>query len=457
MTRSLRPFPDPPVALPPHLKFVLGLSPSVMTMGLDSMRSLMDRLGHPEQHFRAAIVAGTNGKGSTTAMLASILSQHGLCTGRYTSPHVYSVAERIQVDGVSASVDEMEAAAARLVPLRDEIPFTYFEALTAIAFLIFAKRGVDIAVLEVGLGGRLDATNVVSPEVSIVTSISLDHRRILGQSEPEILAEKLGVARPGVPLLIGMLSKELRDLSDAYAARERVPLFGPEALGRVSDIEDGFDAVAFRLQTPRADYGRVRIPFAGKHQATNALLAIGAAERLLPSLPRLSEALAAATLPGRFQSIPRGQRTYVLDVAHNEASLIATAGHMAASRPREECALVFGLLRRKELFDAPRHLLRAASCLCLVQPPGEPGSADDAFAPHELWAHHFAPYLPNAATNVILWNPSGPHDNAMRRLIAWLDRSRYAVVLATGSHRVVEEFGLALHAGTEGAEMGVMD
>lgn len=419
-----------------------------MTLGLDHMRALMDRLGHPERRFRSVLVAGTNGKGSTTTMLASILSTHGLCTGRYTSPHVFRPEERICIDGTPVTLDDMEAAAARLVPLRDGIPYSYFEALTAIAFQIFAARGVEVAVLEVGLGGRLDATNIVDPEVSIVTSISLDHRRILGETEEEILIEKLGVARRGVPLLVGELSKPLRAVVDARATRDGIPVFGPNDLGSVSRVEEAFDGISFDVKTPRADYGRVSVPFAGAHQATNALLAIGAAERLLPKLDRLADSLAAAYIPGRFEVVKRSGRFFVIDVAHNDAALIATADHLAAFRPRAECALVFGLLRRKELFDAPRHLLRAASCLCLVEPPGEPGSSDNAFAPHEMWAHFFAPLLPDSATDVMLWNPSGSRDDAMRRLVAWLDRSRFSTVVATGSHRVVEEFGARLYDDT---------
>jgi dihydrofolate synthase/folylpolyglutamate synthase len=377
-------------------------------------------------------------------MLAAILSAHGMRTGRYTSPHVYSVAERIAIDGEFVSVDEMEAAAARIVPMRDEVPFSYFEALTAIAFQVFAARQIDVAVLEVGLGGRLDATNIVEPEVSVITSISLDHRRILGDTTEKILVEKLGVARPGVPRLVGPLSPDLRAIVDSRAKRDRIPVFGLDDIGGATDIEDGFDELSMNLSTPRADYGRVTIPFAGAHQVGNALLAIGAAERMLPAIDGLSGALSRAYLQARFEPIERAGRTYVLDVAHNDASLIVTADHLAATRRRDDCALVFGLLRRKELFEAPRHLVRSASCLCLVQPPGEPGSADDAYAPHELWANFFAPYLPNAACNVILWNPLDARDDPMHRLVRWLDRSRYSTVVATGSHRVVEEFGAAL-------------
>jgi dihydrofolate synthase / folylpolyglutamate synthase len=449
MTRSRRPSPDLPLELPPNLQYVLGLSPTAMSLGLGHMRSLMDRLGHPERRFRSIIVAGTNGKGSTTTMLASILGRNGLSTGRYTSPHVFSVAERITINGAAATIEEMEAAASRLVPLRDEVPFSFFEALTAIAFLVFAKRGIEVAVLEVGLGGRLDATNVVDAEVAIVTSISLDHRNILGDTEAEILVEKLGVTRPRAPLLVGPLSGDLRAIVDAHAKRNGFPVFSSDDLGRIEEVEEAFDGISARIVTPRADYGPLRIPFPGRHQATHALLAIGAAERMLPALDRIPEALADAYLPGRFECIERGRRTVVIDVAHNDAALIATADHLASFRPREECALVFGLLRRKELFDAPRHLVRAASCLCLVQPPGETGGAGNAFPPHELWARFFAPCLPNTATNVMLWNQRDPHDDAMHRLVRWLERSRYSVVVATGSHRVAEEFGRSLHAATE--------
>ncbi len=414
-----------------------------MTLGLANMRALMDRLGHPERRFRSALVAGTNGKGSVTAMLASILSRHGVRTGRYISPHVFSVVERIAIDGEFVSVAEMEAAAARVVPLYGEIPFSYFEALTAIAFLVFAQRGVEVAVLEVGLGGRFDATNVVEPEVSIVTSISLDHRRILGDTEEEILREKLGVARAGIPLLVGALSPELRAVVDERAARAGFDVFGPVELGNATVEEEFLGGIQVRLRTPHADYGTARVRFGGRHQAVNALLAVGAAERLLPSLERAVEGLEAAAIAGRFECLERGGRTFVLDVAHNDAALVATADHLARFRPREECALVFGLLKRKELFEAPRHLMEAASCLCLVEPDAEPGSNDAAFPPHELWARYFAPLLPNAATDVMLWNRTASGDDSLARVKRWLDGDgrRFKVVLATGSHRVVEGFG----------------
>jgi dihydrofolate synthase/folylpolyglutamate synthase len=378
------------------------------------------------------------------------LSHQGLRTGRYISPHVFSVVERIAIDGEVISLEDMEAAAARIAPLREEIPYSYFEALTAIAFLVFAARGVDIAVLEVGLGGRFDATNVVEPQASVITSISLDHRRILGDTEEEILREKLGVARPGVPLLTGVLAPGLMSSVRERGARVGFPVLDPDALGTARVESESLGAVDVALRTTRADYGRVRVPFGGRHQAVNALLAIGAAERVLPRLDRVREAIEHAFIPGRFQCIARGTRTFVLDVAHNDEALRATAAHLAAFEPRDECALVFGLLRRKELFDAPAALLRAARTICLVEPEAEPGSSDTAFAPHELLARFFAPLLPNTATNVMLWSRRDVHDDPLARLVRWLDADAGAhrVVLATGSHRVVQEFGRRIWDGT---------
>lgn len=453
MTRSRRPFPDLRDPLPPALQFVLGLSPSAMTLGLGNIRALMERLGHPERAFRSVLVAGTNGKGSVTTLLESILRAQGLRTGRYTSPHVFSVAERIAVDGAFVSIDEMEAAAARVAPLRDEIPYSYFEALTAIAYLLFAERGAEVAVLEVGLGGRFDATNVVEPDLSIVTSISLDHRRILGDTEEEILREKLGVSRAGKPLLVGALPARLRAIAEERAAGEGFPVFGPAELGSASVVEPMFDGAWITLCTPAADYGRVRLPFGGAHQAVNALLAAGAAERIAAGpLTDVGRAVADAWIPGRFQCVQRNGRTFVLDVAHNEAALIATADHVAAYRDRAECALVFGLLRRKELFAAPERMIHAFGRICLIDPGLEPGSSDPANAPHELLANCFAPHLPNAAADVILWNRAGERDDPLVRLLRWLDDPRAPVktVVVMGSHRVVEEIGRRMFAAEGG-------
>ncbi|HET6349780.1 MAG TPA: Mur ligase family protein [Candidatus Krumholzibacteria bacterium] len=424
-----------------------------MTLGLGNISAMMERLGHPERRFRSVLVAGTNGKGSTTTMLASILQHEGVRTGRYISPHVFHVAERISVDGEFATLDELEEAANRISSLRDDISYSYFEALTAMAFLIFAERGVEVAALEVGLGGRFDATNIVSPVASVVTSISLDHRRILGDTEEAILGEKLGITRPGVPLLVGPLKPGLLKRVHERGERDGFPVFEVDDIGSMEIRGESLGGLDVALKTERADYGTVHVPFGGSHQAANALLAVGAAEQVLPRLAHVREGIEHAFIAGRFQCIPHGERTYVLDIGHNEEALTATARHLAAFAPREHTLLIFGLLRRKELFAAAEHLVRAAATICLVEPESEPGSSDTAFAPHELLQQFFLPHLPDTATNVILWNRRDPRDDSLRRLAERLERDAgtHRVVAAVGSHRVVQDFGRCIWDGTQPA------
>jgi len=452
MIGSRRRFPELPSVLPPNLDFVLGLSPSFMTLGLGHTRSLLERLGHPERAFRTAVVAGTNGKGSVTAMLASVLAGQGLRVGRFISPHVYSATERICVDDEAVTLDELERAAARVAPLHADIPFSYFEALTVLAFLVFAERAVEVAVLETGLGGRFDATNVTAPVVTVLTSVSLDHRRVLGDSEVEILREKLGIARPGVPLLCGPLAPALREVVDERARRDGFPVVWPESLGEVRAV-GGDSGPRVHLRTGATDYGEVALPFPGRHQHANALLAVAAAERVMGPLRGVGEALATVYLPGRFERVERGGRCFVLDVAHNDAALAATAAHLAEISPREQTAAVVGLMTRKELFEAARHLARAAARVYLVTPDRAPRHTESAYAPHQLlsgwfWAAGAATRgAPGAVpTELVLWNKRDAGDDHWRRLLDAIDNDAnpFRTVLVTGSHRVVDQFGRLL-------------
>jgi dihydrofolate synthase/folylpolyglutamate synthase len=414
-----------------------------MTLGLGHTRALLERLGHPERAFRTAVVAGTNGKGSVTAMLASILAAQGLRVGRFISPHVYSATERICVDDQPVTLDELERAAARVAPLHADIPFSYFEALTVLAFLVFAERGVEVAVLETGLGGRFDATNVTTPAVTVLTNVSLDHRRVLGDSEVEILREKLGIVRAGVPLLCGPFAPALRGVVEERARRDGFPLLWPEAMGEARAVGDDPGA-RVRLRTAAADYGEVVVPFPGRHQRANALLAVAAAERVAGPLTGVGEGLAAAYLPGRFERVERGGRCFVLDVAHNDEALAATALHLAEISPRAQTAVVMGLMTRKELFGAACHLARAAARVYLVTPDPAPGHTDGAYAPHRLLSSWF--WSAGVPTELVLWNKRDADDDHWRRLLAAIDHDANPcrTVLVTGSHRVVEQFGRLL-------------
>lgn len=229
----------------------------------------------------------------------------------------------------------------------------------------------------------------------------------------------------------------------ARGARDGFPVLPLADIGEAAIRKETLGGIDVDLRTRRAHYGAVHVPFAGRHQADNALLAAGAAEAVVPRLQHVREGIEHAFIAGRFQCIERKGRTVVLDIAHNEEALIATADHLATFAPREHTLLIFGLLRRKELFDAPSHLMRAAGTLCLVEPESEPGSTDTAFAPHQLLHHFFLQHLPDTATNVILWNRRHDQDDSLARLAQWLDKPGipYRIVVAVGSHRVVQDFG----------------
>jgi dihydrofolate synthase/folylpolyglutamate synthase len=426
-----------------------------MTLGLGNIHALLERLDNPERAFRTVVVAGTNGKGSVTAMAASLLHAQGMRTGRYTSPHVFTVTERIAVDDEPVTVDEMEHAAARIVPLHREIGFSYFEALTAIAFLIFAERGVEVAVLETGLGGRFDATNVTNPLVTVITSISLDHRRVLGATEEEILREKMGILRPGVPLLLGALSPRLREIISERAARDRIPVIGLEELGEATPL----GGRRVRIRTPLGDYGAATLPFGGAHQRTNALLAVGAAERVVGGLRDVPAAMDAAYLPGRLEEVAVAGKTFILDVSHNDASLAAAAEALAEISERGRAAAVLGLLRRKELDTAPGRVVASAARVYLVAPDPIAGHEDSGFAPHELYAAHFHRFLnrarargaaprssfPDLPCDAILWNRTDVGDqwDRLLRVLTHPDNP-CGTILVAGSHHVVEQFARRL-------------
>jgi len=408
-----------------------------MTLGLANMRRLMAFLGHPEKRFPSVVIAGTNGKGSVSAFLSAILQANGKRVGWYTSPHIFDVAERICVSGAPVSLEAMEEAASRIAFLHAEVGFSYFEALTAIAFQIFAERGVDIAVLEVGLGGRFDATNVVDPVVSVLTGVSLDHRRILGDTEEEILREKLGIARPGVPLVCGRLSDALRSIVEEKATREGIPLFSFDKLGRAERRGMSFDGMRARLVTENADYGEIRVPFIGEHQLDNALVSVRAAELVLGRVDRLGEAAALVRFPGRFEVVRAGEKTLVFDVAHNDVALIATLGTLVSLSPREENGIILGVMRRKELRDFPAVLPGRVRRAYLIEPVVE-----EACTGPELLQTVGVKTLRDTGIDLSVERFfAGDRDwsRFITRVLSTENPCR--VILVTGSHRTVEVVG----------------
>src|SRR5229473_3906801 len=366
---------------------------------LAHMRVLLQGMDHPENSFPAVLIGGTNGKGSTAATLASILRASGLKTGLYTSPHLVRINERIRVDGKEISDDEfaslhseVDRIAGRLVE-RADLPWhpSFFEMMTAIAFEYFAREKVDLAVLEVGMGGRLDATNVVEPLVSVITDIALDHQKYLGETITEIAREKAGIIRPGGIVVTLPQLPEANDvignaILDAGArAVNAVPYVPPVSPGSASCLSaDGGEEAGIWSRYPLDVMGTrimVESPLVGRHQLRNLALAIAAAEELhnqgtVKITPeKIAQGIRETHWPGRFQVVPAAgdHPEYVLDVAHNPAGAWALRSTLSAAYPDlesgdsgngREITMVFGVMRDKAmqeiteiLFPIARHVI----------------------------------------------------------------------------------------------------
>lgn len=297
--------------------FLRGLQRTGIVPGLDRIRPLLARLGHPDRRFASVLITGTNGKGSTAAFLEAILRAQGYRTGLFTSPHLRCVRERVRVAGRALSARRFEAYGLEVRSATDPSdPVTFFEALTAIGFLAFAREGVEVAVVEVGMGGRYDSTNVLDPVVSVFTNVSLDHQRFLGNTVEAIAAEKVDVARPGRVLVTGV-PDALHDRVVGPALRR----IGATAVRLHRDIH-------VRREDGRMDWrGRhlslqgARLSLAGTFQADNAALALAAAEALTDvGFPAdgdsMRAGLARTWWPGRFQKVA-SRPTVILDGAHN--------------------------------------------------------------------------------------------------------------------------------------------
>src|SRR5882672_1223826 len=349
---------------------------------LTHMRVLLAALDNPERHFPSVLIAGTNGKGSTASTLASILRVSGLRTGLYTSPHLVRINERIQIDGEQISDsdfalvhDLVDRTADRLVG-EGELPWhpSFFEMLTAIAFEYFSRRKVGIAVLEVGMGGRLDATNVVEPRISVITDISLDHQKFLGNTVAEIAREKAGTIRPGgvvvtlpqQPQANDVIGNTILDLgARGVNAVPYVPPVSPASeqyvvrSSKSLTAENAGDAEKFLSRYPLQVMGKeilVETPLVGRHQLRNVALAIAAAEELaqqgFPVTPQAIErGIRETHWPGRFQVIPahHGSPEIVFDVAHNPDGAWALRSTLSTVYGERPFTLVFGAMQDKDI------------------------------------------------------------------------------------------------------------
>lgn len=336
--------------------------------GLDRMEALMDAMGGPHERLRAVHVAGTNGKGSTASFVAAIATASGRRIGLHTSPHLWDFAERLRLDGRSAPHDWIAAAVARHRADLARIEPSYFEVSVALSFLYFAEQAVDLAVVEVGLGGRLDATNVLRPVVCGITSIGLDHTDLLGETRPEIAREKAGIAKRGVPLFTSAEGLEVLEALEATAAAVGAPVERVRETVALEVERDRSEGLTLQLRTAVRDYGRVQLGLAGPHQAWNAALAVRLAEVAMPDVSEeavragLADVARLSGLRGRcetWQALPR----IVADVAHNPDGWRAA---LACARPGPggERWVLVGVLADKDV-DALAALLAEAGATAL--------------------------------------------------------------------------------------------
>jgi dihydrofolate synthase/folylpolyglutamate synthase len=321
-------------------------------------------------------VGGTNGKGSVASTLASVLGASGLRVGLYTSPHLCSFRERFQVGGGAVPEERLVAAADEMRTLVSRHGLTYFEAATVLGFHAFARERVDIAVIEVGLGGRLDATNVVAPEVSVVTNIAMDHAEYLGGTLESIAREKAGIAKAGVPFVTAetdpALLRVLRGACEAASA----PCFALAA-ERVRDVEVAADHTSFTLAT--RGWGEIALgtPLVGRHQAVNTALAVEVLDHLTgelrPSAEAVRAGVAAVQWPGRDQIERIDGRTWLFDVAHNPAGMLSLVDVLERiDLPRPFVALI-GVLADKEWREMLPVILRHVDRGVLTVPPSATG------------------------------------------------------------------------------------
>ena len=327
-----------------------------MRPGLERIETLLEALGNPERRYTLVQVAGTNGKGSVAAMLAGILKADGRRVGLYTSPHLVSFRERIRVDGEAIAEDDVADGFDAIATLVARVDATMFETSTALALDHFAREAVDVAVLEVGLGGRLDATTVGTPAVTALARIDLDHQEVLGATLAAIAAEKAAIIRSGVAVSAAQ-APEAADVLIARAAAVGVPLLmeGRELSVRVRARD--LDAQTIDAAGPGWRLEGLRLPLLGVYQPSNALVALAAARTLGVRDAACREGLARARWPGRFEVLRARDRIVVLDGAHNPAGAAALAASLTEWFGDTPLTLVFGALRDK---DAPGMLAALA-------------------------------------------------------------------------------------------------
>ncbi len=365
----------------PSLDYLYGLQKLGMVFGLNQVTGILEALGNPHEEIQAVHIGGTNGKGSTAAMMASILQREGYRVGLYTSPHLVHFKERIKVNGIEIGEKEVETLTEWM---RERIgasgitsPFTFFDFTTAMALLYFSQKRVDLAILEVGLGGRLDSTNVVDPLVSIITNVTKDHEEILGRSLLKIAGEKAGIIKKGRPLITAAAQPRVLQLFSNLCREKEAPFYRVGKEFRYEPIGEK----NFHYEGIHRKLWGLHLNLSGLHQIMNAATALGAME-ILEDLgyPVSTEAMIGGLRevhwPGRLEMIRSSPRV-ILDGAHNPAGARALREALETEFHYDRLILLFGIMKDKDMKTILQTLAPLADRILLSRPHTERASSPD--------------------------------------------------------------------------------
>ncbi|MEA1921543.1 MAG: folylpolyglutamate synthase/dihydrofolate synthase family protein [Pseudomonadota bacterium] len=375
------------------LDYLYGLEHFGISLGLENINELCNACGNPQDRLPIVHVAGSNGKGSSIAILRKLLRQHGLSVGVYSSPHLRHFSERIIINETPISEAEIVALTRELRPVVEKIPriVTFFDFTTCMALLYFARQAPDIVLLETGLGGRLDATNVArKPLLTVVTNIALEHEEYLGSTLLAVAAEKAGILKPGVPLVSGVKQEKLRDF---FAEKQREMAAACDFLGRDFRIRRHRDG-SFSYYGSEYRFDDLRLAMSGRHQQDNAALALRALESLSHEglfeveAELVTEALAEVSWPGRLQKVGVKPDTY-LDGAHNLHGIRALEPELRRLAADRRLILILGVMKDKRIKEMTARLVPLADEVIVTQAP-----LDRACSPERL-AEEVKNHCPN--------------------------------------------------------------
>jgi dihydrofolate synthase/folylpolyglutamate synthase len=402
------------VNYPDSVRFLYSLGNEVKTakLGLDRIGAVLEALGRPQDGCRFIHVAGTNGKGSTCAMIESALRTAGRSTGLFTSPHLSEPTERIRIRGkpvaaerFAGAFDRVHAAVERLLTAGElDLHTTYFETATAMALLLFAEDSLDCAVLEVGLGGRLDATNVVRPGLCVITPVDFDHEAFLGKGLESIAGEKAGILKPGVPAVFARQRPEAAAVLDRRAAELGITVTRC-AEWRVESLVLHPGGSEFELSGERRL--RIRCPLAGEHQVENAITAAAALVRYGIESEAIEEGIARAEWPGRLERIC-GNPEIVVDGAHNPAGARALAAYIQRFYGDRRVRLIYGAMRDKAVAEISGILFPLAEEVIVTAPRQARALSPEVL--HQISDHPNLRTAPDVAAAIGMVRAASPED-----------------------------------------------